>query len=88
MVDKVSYKDLNTFINTNVTAALNKAMTSQKKKRKKEVELNTLNKFCSFKVERSNEEDELNKHAPAADNDNDSSISCLLSNDSNSNIST
>eukprot|EP00957_Ditylum_brightwellii_P008064 611734-Ditylum_brightwellii.AAC.1 len=34
-VDKVTYKDLNAFINTKVTAALNKARKNQKKKEAK-----------------------------------------------------
>eukprot|EP00957_Ditylum_brightwellii_P157754 12006927-Ditylum_brightwellii.AAC.1 len=33
--DKVSYKDLNIFVNANVTAAFNKAKKSQKKKEEK-----------------------------------------------------
>eukprot|EP00957_Ditylum_brightwellii_P183513 13978891-Ditylum_brightwellii.AAC.1 len=33
--DKVSYKDLNTFVNAKVTAALSKAKKNQKKKGKK-----------------------------------------------------
>eukprot|EP00957_Ditylum_brightwellii_P144966 11041909-Ditylum_brightwellii.AAC.1 len=33
--DKVTYKDLNAFINTKVTAALNKAKKNKKKKGKK-----------------------------------------------------
>eukprot|EP00957_Ditylum_brightwellii_P116121 8857933-Ditylum_brightwellii.AAC.1 len=32
--DKVTYKDLNTFVNTKITAALNKAKKNQKKKEK------------------------------------------------------
>eukprot|EP00957_Ditylum_brightwellii_P132665 10116239-Ditylum_brightwellii.AAC.1 len=34
-VDKVTYKDLNAFVNVKVTAALNKAKKNQKKKEKK-----------------------------------------------------
>eukprot|EP00957_Ditylum_brightwellii_P135589 10338529-Ditylum_brightwellii.AAC.1 len=33
--DKVTYKDLNAFVNAKVTAALNKAKKNQKKKEKK-----------------------------------------------------
>eukprot|EP00957_Ditylum_brightwellii_P188117 14321372-Ditylum_brightwellii.AAC.1 len=33
--DKVTYKDLNAFVNAKVTAALNKAKKNQKKKAKK-----------------------------------------------------
>eukprot|EP00957_Ditylum_brightwellii_P195554 14900878-Ditylum_brightwellii.AAC.1 len=61
--DKVTYKDLNAFVNAKVSAALNKAKKS------------------------SNEEGNLNEHAPAADNNDDSDASCLLSNDSDSNVS-
>eukprot|EP00957_Ditylum_brightwellii_P103529 7887954-Ditylum_brightwellii.AAC.1 len=39
----------------------------------KEVKLNAFNKFCSLNVESSDEEDKLNKHAPVAANNNDSS---------------
>eukprot|EP00957_Ditylum_brightwellii_P094612 7205597-Ditylum_brightwellii.AAC.1 len=71
-VDKISYKDLNAFVNA--------------KRKEKEVELNAFNKFCSLNVESSNEEDEPNKHAPInVDNDNSSS-SHLLSDDSDCDI--
>ena len=83
--DKVSYKDLNAFVNTKVTAALNKAKNIQKKRREKEVELNAFNNFCSLNVESSNEEDKPNEHAPAAADNDDSFASCLLSDGSNSN---
>eukprot|EP00957_Ditylum_brightwellii_P158871 12092288-Ditylum_brightwellii.AAC.1 len=33
-VDKVTYKDLNAFVNTKVTAALNKAKKNKKKEKK------------------------------------------------------
>eukprot|EP00957_Ditylum_brightwellii_P118645 9049789-Ditylum_brightwellii.AAC.1 len=80
-VDKVTYKDLNAFVNTKVTAAFNKAKKNLKKQKKeKEVELNTFDKFCSLHVESSNEEDKLNKHAPTNVDNDDSSASCLLSN--------
>eukprot|EP00957_Ditylum_brightwellii_P080031 6086132-Ditylum_brightwellii.AAC.1 len=52
--DKVSYKDLNAFVNAKVTAALNKAKKKQKKE--KEVEINAFNQFRSLKVESSDEE--------------------------------
>ena len=51
--DKVSYKDLNAFVNAKVTAALNKATKKQKKE--KEVEINAFNQFRSLKVESSDE---------------------------------
>eukprot|EP00957_Ditylum_brightwellii_P026747 2022933-Ditylum_brightwellii.AAC.1 len=85
-VDKVSYKDLNAFVNAKVTTALNKAKNLRNQKKQKEVELNAINKFCSLNVESSNEEDEPNEHATAAADNNDSSASGLLSNDSDSNV--
>eukprot|EP00957_Ditylum_brightwellii_P198800 15153395-Ditylum_brightwellii.AAC.1 len=63
--DKVSYKDLNAFVNAKVMAALNKAKKKQKKE--KEVEINAFDKFCSFNVESSDEEGKLKESAPAAD---------------------
>eukprot|EP00957_Ditylum_brightwellii_P098115 7475135-Ditylum_brightwellii.AAC.1 len=44
--DKVSYKDLNAFVNAKVTAAFNKAKKNLKKQRKeKELKLSAFNKF-------------------------------------------
>eukprot|EP00957_Ditylum_brightwellii_P197656 15058227-Ditylum_brightwellii.AAC.1 len=79
--DKVSYMDLNAFVNAKVTAALNKAKKKQKKE--KEVEINAFTKFCSLNVESSNEEGELKASATAADSDSKSKASRLLSNASN-----
>eukprot|EP00957_Ditylum_brightwellii_P041097 3111738-Ditylum_brightwellii.AAC.1 len=85
--EKVTYKDLNEFVNPKVTAALNKAKkTLKEQKKEKEVELNAFDKFCSLNVESSNGEDKPNKRASTAVDDNDSSTSCLLSDDSNSNV--
>eukprot|EP00957_Ditylum_brightwellii_P125905 9597888-Ditylum_brightwellii.AAC.1 len=85
--DKVSYKDLNAFVNARVTVALNKAKKNLKnQKKQKEVKLNAFDKFCSLNVESSDEEDEPNKLAFATANNNDSSASCLLSHDSDSNV--
>eukprot|EP00957_Ditylum_brightwellii_P204908 15341334-Ditylum_brightwellii.AAC.1 len=85
--DKVSYKDLNAFVKAKVIATLNKAKKNLKKQRKeKEIKLNAFNKFCSLNVESSNEEDEPNKHAPVDVNNDNSSASCLLINNSDSNI--
>eukprot|EP00957_Ditylum_brightwellii_P089094 6784456-Ditylum_brightwellii.AAC.1 len=70
--DKVSYKDINAFVNT--------------KKKEKEVKLNAFDKFCSLNVENSNEEDKPNKHALIDVDNDDSSASRLLSDDSNSNV--
>eukprot|EP00957_Ditylum_brightwellii_P026921 2035245-Ditylum_brightwellii.AAC.1 len=85
--DKASYKDLNAFVNAKVTAAFNKAKKNLKKQRKeKEVKLNTFHQFCSLNVESSNEEEEPTKHTPTNADKNDSSASCLLSDDSDSNV--
>eukprot|EP00957_Ditylum_brightwellii_P180595 13756302-Ditylum_brightwellii.AAC.1 len=85
--DKVSYKDLNAFVNTKVTTALNKAKKNlRNQKKQKKVKLNAFDELCSLNVESSNEEDESNKHAPAAADNNDSSVSCLLSDDSDSDV--
>eukprot|EP00957_Ditylum_brightwellii_P107111 8172279-Ditylum_brightwellii.AAC.1 len=84
-VDRVTYKDLNTFVNAKVTATLNKA--KKIKKEEKEVEINAFGKFHSLNVESSNREGKLKEYAPAADNDDDSNASRLLSNDSKSNVS-
>eukprot|EP00957_Ditylum_brightwellii_P143986 10971417-Ditylum_brightwellii.AAC.1 len=84
--NKVSYKDLNAFVNAKVTATLNKAKIIQKKRKEKEVKLNAFNKFHSMNVESSNEEDKPNKHAPINAYNDDSSASCLLSDDSSSDV--
>eukprot|EP00957_Ditylum_brightwellii_P168016 12790137-Ditylum_brightwellii.AAC.1 len=69
-------------------AALSKAKKNLKKQRKqKEVKIDTFDKLCSLNVESSNKKGKLNEHAPVADNNNGSNASCLLSNDSNSNVS-
>eukprot|EP00957_Ditylum_brightwellii_P122930 9373147-Ditylum_brightwellii.AAC.1 len=86
--DKVSYKDLNAFVNTKVMATLNQAKKNQKKKKEKEVEINAFNKFCSFNIESSDKEGKLKKSTPTADDNNNSDASRLLSNDSNSDVST
>eukprot|EP00957_Ditylum_brightwellii_P077557 5893527-Ditylum_brightwellii.AAC.1 len=83
--DKVSYKDLNTFVNTKVTATLNKA--KKNKKKEKEVEINSFNKFRSLNVESSDKKGELKESALAVDDNSDSKASHLLSNESNSNVS-
>eukprot|EP00957_Ditylum_brightwellii_P054767 4150045-Ditylum_brightwellii.AAC.1 len=86
-VDKVNYNDLNAFVSAKVSVTFNKAKKNLKKQRKeKEVKLNAFNKFHSLTVESSNEEDESNKHTPINVDNNDSSVSCLFSNDSDSNI--
>ena len=84
--DKVIYKDLNAFVNTKVTVTFNKVEKNLKKRKDKEVKLNVFDKFCSLNVESSDEKDKPNKHAPTNVDNDDSSASCLLSNDSNSDI--
>eukprot|EP00957_Ditylum_brightwellii_P081664 6212275-Ditylum_brightwellii.AAC.1 len=49
--DKMSYKDLNAFVNAKVTAALNKAKKKQKERKEREVKINAFNKFRSLNVE-------------------------------------
>eukprot|EP00957_Ditylum_brightwellii_P128565 9807313-Ditylum_brightwellii.AAC.1 len=85
--DKVSYKDLNAFINAKVSVALNNAKKHQKKKEAKKVTINAFNKFRNLKVNSSNEESnhEVNALAAASDNDSDSNASCVPSKGSNSN---
>eukprot|EP00957_Ditylum_brightwellii_P179509 13675415-Ditylum_brightwellii.AAC.1 len=51
--DKVSYKDLNTFVNVKVTAALNKAKTNQKKEEAKKITINAFDNFHNLKVDNS-----------------------------------
>eukprot|EP00957_Ditylum_brightwellii_P107467 8200067-Ditylum_brightwellii.AAC.1 len=80
--DKVSYRDLNAFVNAKAMAALNKAKKKQKKEKK--VKINAFNQFCSFKVESSDEEGELKASAAASDSNSESKVSCLLSNASDS----
>eukprot|EP00957_Ditylum_brightwellii_P161352 12286025-Ditylum_brightwellii.AAC.1 len=53
--DKVTYKDLNAFVNAKVTAALNNSK-NQKKKEKK-LTINVFNKFRNLKVEDSSKEE-------------------------------
>eukprot|EP00957_Ditylum_brightwellii_P062015 4706683-Ditylum_brightwellii.AAC.1 len=84
--DKVSYKDLNAFVNTKVTAALNKA--KKKKQEAKKVTINAFDNFCSLKVDDSSNEEsdhKVNALAAASDNDSDSNASRVPSKDSDSN---
>eukprot|EP00957_Ditylum_brightwellii_P054207 4105949-Ditylum_brightwellii.AAC.1 len=67
--DKVTYKDLNAFVNAKVTAALNKAKKNQKKKKK------SSNEESNHKV---------NALANASDDDSNSGASRVDSNKSNS----
>ena len=80
--DKVTYKDLNAFVNAKVSAALNKAKKKQKKE--KEVEINAFNQFRSLNVDSSDEEGELKDDAAAYDSDSGSEASRLLSDASDS----
>eukprot|EP00957_Ditylum_brightwellii_P081904 6229616-Ditylum_brightwellii.AAC.1 len=68
--DKVTYKDLNVFVNAKVTDALNKAKRTKRKREKS-------------RDEESNHE--VNTLANASDNDSNSGASCVDSNESNSN---
>eukprot|EP00957_Ditylum_brightwellii_P191106 14551190-Ditylum_brightwellii.AAC.1 len=73
-VDKVTYKDLNTFFNAKVTTALNKAKKNQKKKEKK-VTIDTFDNFCNLKVDDSSNEEsnqKVNALANASDKDSNS----------------
>eukprot|EP00957_Ditylum_brightwellii_P066679 5060045-Ditylum_brightwellii.AAC.1 len=84
--DKVTYKDLNAFVNAKVTTVLNKAKKYQKKKGKK-VTINAFDNFHSLKVKDSSKEEsnhKVNALANASDNDSDSSASCINSNNSDS----
>eukprot|EP00957_Ditylum_brightwellii_P182719 13917603-Ditylum_brightwellii.AAC.1 len=85
--DKVTYKDLNAFVNTKVTAALKKAKSQNKNKEAKKVTIDTFDKFCTLKVDSSDKESDpkVNTLAAAATNDSDSDASCLSSKDSKSN---
>eukprot|EP00957_Ditylum_brightwellii_P029423 2224110-Ditylum_brightwellii.AAC.1 len=69
--DKVTYKDLNAFVNAKVTAALKKAKSQNKRKEAKKVIINAFDKFCNLKVDSSNEESnpEVNALAAVANND-------------------
>eukprot|EP00957_Ditylum_brightwellii_P138558 10561340-Ditylum_brightwellii.AAC.1 len=59
--DKVFYKDLNAFINTKVTAALNKAKKNQKKKEAKKVTINAFDNFRNLKADDSSDEESNHK---------------------------
>eukprot|EP00957_Ditylum_brightwellii_P204052 15337388-Ditylum_brightwellii.AAC.1 len=65
---------------------VDKQKNLRRQKKQKEVKVNALDKFCSLNVESSNEEDKPNKHAPAAADNDGSSTSHLLSDDSDSDI--
>eukprot|EP00957_Ditylum_brightwellii_P167965 12785761-Ditylum_brightwellii.AAC.1 len=72
--DKVTYKDLNAFVNAKVTAALNKAKKNQKKKEKK-LTINAFDNFRNLKVDNSSNEEsdhKVNALANASDDDSDS----------------
>eukprot|EP00957_Ditylum_brightwellii_P173397 13202721-Ditylum_brightwellii.AAC.1 len=85
--DKVTYKDLNTFVDAKVTAALKKAKSQNKKKEAKKVTISAFNKFCNLKVDSSNKESgpEVDALAATDNNDSDSDASRLPSKDSDSN---
>eukprot|EP00957_Ditylum_brightwellii_P121388 9257487-Ditylum_brightwellii.AAC.1 len=85
--DKVTYKDLNTFVNTKVTSDLKKAKKNIKKQKKeKQIKLNAFEKFRTLNVKSSDDEDKPGAHASIDVDNDDSSTSCLFSiSDSNSN---
>eukprot|EP00957_Ditylum_brightwellii_P025296 1914006-Ditylum_brightwellii.AAC.1 len=85
--DKVTYKDLNPFVNAKVTATLDKAKKNWKKKEKK-VTINAFDDFRNLKVNDSSKEEsdhEVNALANTSDNDSDSGASRVDSNKSRSN---
>eukprot|EP00957_Ditylum_brightwellii_P042609 3226271-Ditylum_brightwellii.AAC.1 len=63
-MDKVTYKELNTFVNAKVTAALKKAKKFFKKEKKdKQIKLNAFDKIRMLNVdESSNDEDKQDVH--------------------------
>eukprot|EP00957_Ditylum_brightwellii_P124351 9478355-Ditylum_brightwellii.AAC.2 len=63
-MDKVTYKDLNAFVNAKVTAALKRAKNIFKKEKKdKQAKLNAFNKFRTLNVnESSNNKDKQDAH--------------------------
>eukprot|EP00957_Ditylum_brightwellii_P053893 4083160-Ditylum_brightwellii.AAC.1 len=85
---KVSYKDLNAFVNAKVTAALNKA--KKQKQEAKKVTINVFDNFCNLKVDNSSHEESDHKvntlaAVAASDNDSNSNASHVPSKDSDSN---
>eukprot|EP00957_Ditylum_brightwellii_P000878 69819-Ditylum_brightwellii.AAC.1 len=86
-VYKVTYKDLNVFVNAKVTVAVKKAKKNLKQQKKeKQVKLNAFDKFCTLNVESSDNKDKPSPRASIDVDNKGSSDSCLLSNDnSNSN---
>eukprot|EP00957_Ditylum_brightwellii_P180500 13749587-Ditylum_brightwellii.AAC.1 len=85
--DKVSYKDLNTFVDAKVTAALKKANSHQKKKEARKVTVDTFDKFCNLKADSNNEESnpEVNALFAASNDDIDSNAYRVPREDSKSN---
>eukprot|EP00957_Ditylum_brightwellii_P194716 14832398-Ditylum_brightwellii.AAC.1 len=74
-MNKVTYKDLNAFVNTKVTAALKKAKKNLKKETKdRQVKLNAFDKFCTLNVDKSsNDKDKQEVHVSInVDDSNDS----------------
>eukprot|EP00957_Ditylum_brightwellii_P096421 7343151-Ditylum_brightwellii.AAC.1 len=75
--DKVTYKDLNVFANAKVTAALNKAKKT-KRKRGKKVTIKAFDNFRNLKVDDSSNEEsnhKVNALANASDKDSNSGAS-------------
>eukprot|EP00957_Ditylum_brightwellii_P097985 7462878-Ditylum_brightwellii.AAC.1 len=84
--DKVTYKDLNAFVDAKVTATLNTAKKNWKKEKK--VTINAFDNFRSLKVDDSSNEEsdhEVNALTNASDDDSNSGASRVDSNKSGSN---
>eukprot|EP00957_Ditylum_brightwellii_P076750 5833666-Ditylum_brightwellii.AAC.1 len=72
--DKVTYKDLNMFVNTKVTTALKKAKKYLKQqKQEKQVKLNAFDKFGTLNVKSSDNEDKPSVYASIDVDNNNSS---------------
>eukprot|EP00957_Ditylum_brightwellii_P129374 9868971-Ditylum_brightwellii.AAC.1 len=87
-MDKVSYQDLNTFVNAKVPTALNKAKKNQKKNEAKKVTVNAFDNFRNLKVDNSIDEEsnhKVNALGAASNDDSDSNTSHVSSKDSDSN---
>eukprot|EP00957_Ditylum_brightwellii_P048405 3673729-Ditylum_brightwellii.AAC.1 len=70
--EKITYKDLNAFVNAKVMAALKKAQKERNEKRAKKVTINAFDKFCSLNVDSSRKEESDHKVkalAKASNND-------------------
>eukprot|EP00957_Ditylum_brightwellii_P128216 9779004-Ditylum_brightwellii.AAC.1 len=85
---KIAYKGLNAFVNAKVMAALKKAQKERSKKKAKKVTVNAFDKFRSLNVDSSSDEENDHKvkaFAKASNHNTDSDVSCIPSEDSESN---